>query len=167
MLSAPLFATAKSDLPSRLKSPTATDWGPEPALTGDPVASTNPPPALANRIVTFADSAFATAKSGLPSRLKSATATDSGPDPPPSGEPGASTKLPLPTPNRIVSLVSLPTARSGLVSPLKSPAAKDAREGPAEQGEPVACLKPPVPLPRRIVTVALSRTVLAAAKSGL
>src|SRR5882672_7922313 len=75
-LSEYLFATAKSDLPSRLKSATATEKGPEPAPTGEPAGWLNPPAPFPSKIVTLLESPFATARSGFPSRLKSPTATE-------------------------------------------------------------------------------------------
>src|SRR5882672_3458653 len=78
-LSEYLFATAKSDLPSRLKSATATELGPEPAPTGEPAAWANAPVPFPSRIVAFLEPEFATARSALPSRLKSPTATEKGP----------------------------------------------------------------------------------------
>src|SRR5688572_10984564 len=82
---------------------------------------------------------FATTRSGWPSRLKSPTATDRGPAPTPTGEPGAWLKPPpLPSPSRIVTLLEPPfvTTRSALSSRLKSPTATDSGFEPTATGEP-------------------------------
>src|SRR5947207_13480746 len=74
----PAFVTAKSSLPSPLKSPTATDWGPgAPKFTG----ALKVPSPLPSSTLTFLLPAFATARSSLPSPLKSPTAADVGFDP--------------------------------------------------------------------------------------
>ena len=46
-LSLMLFATARSGIPSRLKSPTATEEGPVPAGNGLPTAAVNEPETFA------------------------------------------------------------------------------------------------------------------------
>src|SRR5271156_6774863 len=75
MLTLPLtlFATARSSLPSRLKSPTASELGPDSTLKSRAVWKVPSP--LPNRMLTFPPSLLATAKSSLPSPLKSPTAT--------------------------------------------------------------------------------------------
>src|SRR3954462_7063995 len=72
------FATARSSLPSRLKSPVATKPGFVPAekLVGVP----NPPDPFPKRTTTTAEQLPAT-KSALPSLLKSPTATERGQSP--------------------------------------------------------------------------------------
>src|SRR6266446_319389 len=71
------LATAKSCLPSPLKSPIATELG---ELTLTSVEPLNPPKPSPRRIETVPDS-LATAKSCLPSPLKSPIATELGPVP--------------------------------------------------------------------------------------
>src|SRR3954469_13876647 len=90
-------------------------------------------------------------KSGLPSWLKSATATDSGPAPTPKLV--AAPKLPVPLPSRIDKLAELrlATVRSGIPSRLKSPTAIERGLVPA--AKLVAAPKPPAPLPSRIDTL--------------
>src|SRR5437870_2254994 len=87
------FATTRSGFPSRLKSPTATASGATPETTGEPGGSVNAPLPLPNSIVTLSENLFATARSGLPSRLKSPTAAKVGARPAPTGEPAARVKL--------------------------------------------------------------------------
>src|SRR2546421_316634 len=128
MMSEPPFplATARSGLPSRLKSLTATKI--DEAPTGKLVAVPKPPAPLPNRTETSLVLKFDTAKSGLPSRLKSPIATERGlfPTPkfvaaanaaPPQGEP-------LQVLSKTVALLVVAT-RSGLPSRLKSPTATD------------------------------------------
>src|SRR5262245_10063895 len=93
----PLLAAARSGLPSRLKSPTATDCGhvPTPKL----VAAPKPPVPLPSSTDTLAESTLAVTRSGLPSRLKSPTATDCGSAP--TAKLVAAPKPPVPLPNRI------------------------------------------------------------------
>src|SRR5438552_3256434 len=71
------FAVAKSSLPSELKSPTATEYGanvaPPPVLKLPP--SVNVPSPLPRRMETCPQPASATAKSKMPSPLKSPLAT--------------------------------------------------------------------------------------------
>src|SRR5262245_30233321 len=100
----PLLATARSGLPSPLKSPTATDLGLVPAPTVELWASGKSPAPSPSRIVTFLERWLATARSGLPSRLKSATVTELGFWPAPTVELLASGKSPVPSPKRIVTL---------------------------------------------------------------
>src|SRR5262249_61190744 len=107
------FAVAKSGLPSRLKSPTATERGPDPTLTGEP-AGLKPPIPSPNKIVTLLERAFAVARSGVPSRLKSPTATELGPDPTSTGEPAAWLKLAVVHPSRGCPGLTGPTLRRRL-----------------------------------------------------
>src|SRR5262249_20889508 len=76
ILGFPLLATARAGLPSPLKCPTATDSGEGPAPTGEPGAGAEPARRLPERMVTLLFNKLATARSGLPSPLKSPTATD-------------------------------------------------------------------------------------------
>ena len=68
--------TARSSLPSPLKSPTATATGVPPDATVVPGA--NVPSVWPIRMETLAENALATAKSGMPSPLKSPSARLSG-----------------------------------------------------------------------------------------
>jgi hypothetical protein len=82
-------------------------------------------PQALSRIDTLSDPWLATARSGMPSPLKSATATEAGVVPTPKFV--AMPKVPVPLPNRIDTVAELPfaTARSTMVSPLKSPTATE------------------------------------------
>src|SRR2546430_1724923 len=70
------LATARSCLPSPLKSPTATESGLEPV--GKSIAALKLPSPLPNKIDTVFESELVTARSCLPSLLKSPTAIESG-----------------------------------------------------------------------------------------
>src|SRR5437879_9731988 len=72
----PALATARSGLPSLLKSPTATDQGAPPAAKFR--AAWKVPLPLPSSTETVSDTALATARSGLPSQLMLPTETDSG-----------------------------------------------------------------------------------------
>src|SRR6266404_5437515 len=108
----PRSAMATSDFPSRLKSLTSTDAGPSPVPMGEPAVGLNPPVPSPKRIVTLAEYSFATAKSRLPSPLKSPAVTEAGLNPAATGEPAGSLKWPLPSPSRIVTSSELPLADS-------------------------------------------------------
>ncbi len=90
----PWFATAKSDLPSLLKSPTVTELGKLP--TEKLVAVPKLPVPVPNSTDTLPPLKFATAKSDLPSPLKSPTVTELGF---PTVKLVAVPKLPVPVPN--------------------------------------------------------------------
>ena len=78
------LATAKSGMPSPLRSPTATQSGAEPVLKsslGEKLGVTDPGAVVFKRTDTRFDPVSATAKSGLLSPLKSPTATQLGSDP--------------------------------------------------------------------------------------
>src|SRR2546423_7279946 len=81
------LSAAKSGLPSLLKSPTTTDLGDWPTVTGEPGAGVKPPMPSPRRIVTLFEEVFTTAKSGLVSRLKSALTIWLGASPAAYGEP--------------------------------------------------------------------------------
>src|SRR6185436_307423 len=81
----PKFAVARSGLPSRLKSPAATETA-VPAPSGEVAGWLKLPVPSPSIIVTLLEPLLAVARSGLPSRLKSPTATDKGWLPAPSGE---------------------------------------------------------------------------------
>lgn len=74
----PWLTTAKSAFPSPLKSATATEYGFVPTVNGLPPAAVNPPLPFPSNTVTVLSPQSATAKSGLPSPLKSATAVARG-----------------------------------------------------------------------------------------
>src|SRR5262249_57478130 len=88
------------------KCPTAREGGAEPALTVELVASGKAPVPSPKRIVTLLELKLATARSGLPSPLKSPTATDKGLVPAPTVELVALGKAPVPSPKRIVTVPS-------------------------------------------------------------
>jgi len=75
-LAEPWFATARSGVPSPLKSPTATEAGV--VATLKLVAVPKLPAPVPNRIDTVPELPLATARSRTPSPLTSATATDCG-----------------------------------------------------------------------------------------
>src|SRR5207237_1427237 len=121
------LATARSSLPSRLKSATATEFGCVPAPKVLPV---NVSPVQEQMLVlsstdTLLEPPFAAARSGMPSRLKSPTATAC-------GVPGcpkliAVPRPPVPLPNSTDTLREpwLASATSRLPSLLKSPTATE------------------------------------------
>src|SRR5438105_10601424 len=122
------LATARSCLPSALKSPTATENGPVSAAKL--VAALKLPTPSPNRTDTLLEARFATTRSCLPSPLKSPMATDQ--ELLPAAKLVAALKLPAPSPNRtetlpLALLPALATARSCSPSPLKSPTAADSR----------------------------------------
>src|ERR1043166_4427361 len=104
-----MLATARSWLPSPLKSPTATGTGLGPVTKF--VAALKLPAPSPNKIDTLFEPSLATARSWLPSPLKSPTATVVGSLPTPKFV--AALKLPVPSPNKIDTLfeISLATAR--------------------------------------------------------
>src|SRR5207237_1206893 len=83
----PALAVARSGVPSWFKSPTATEVGLTPTATGELLGCENPPAPSPRRIVTLLEVELALARSGLPSRSKSPTATEKGPLPTATGEP--------------------------------------------------------------------------------
>src|SRR5215831_3765047 len=112
------LTTTKSGLPSRLKSPTVSVPDKLVPTPGDPADCENPAlPSLA-RTVTVFNPILETARSRVPSRLKSVAIMKSGFVPAANGEPTAWVKPPLPFPNNIETfpLATLATAISGLPS---------------------------------------------------
>src|SRR5438876_885302 len=91
-------AVARSCLPSRLKSPTATElaYEPAPKLVAAPKLPF-PAPSSTDTKDSWAELLFATARSCLPSPLKSPTATELGCEP--STKLVAAPKLPVPVPS--------------------------------------------------------------------
>ena len=162
----PALPSTRSGLPSPLKSPTATDCGNRPAAKGLPGAGWNPPVPSPRRTVKSLELLLAVTISGLPSPLKSATATDCGPVPTANGLPAAGVNPPVPSPKRIVTVLSpkLAVTRSRLPSLLKSPTATDCGFAPTAKGLPAAAVNPPIPSPRRSVTLL---PVLAVTRSGI
>ncbi len=152
-----VFVTARSAMPSPLKSPTARPPGPLPTATGDAGAGANPPLPSPNRMLTLSLAEFATARSAMPSPLKSALATPEGIKPTAIGDPAAGANPPLPSPNRMLTLLlpAFVTARSTMPSPLKSPVAIPPGPVPTANGDPGAGANPPLPSPSRILTLSL------------
>src|SRR5665213_1531856 len=74
----PELAVTRSSWPSPLKSAAATKAGDAPTAKGLRAAAVNPPEPLRRRTVTLLPLELAVTRSGLPSRLKSPTATDCG-----------------------------------------------------------------------------------------
>src|SRR2546427_12897714 len=100
MLAELMLATARSCLPSPLKSPTATEKGlvPAPKLA----AALKLPAPSPKKIDTLAELKLATARSCLPSPLKSPTATEKGLVPAPKLV--AAVRLTAPSANEIVTV---------------------------------------------------------------
>src|SRR5262249_56918164 len=109
------LGTGGGGLRPRWKSKPATDSGKDPAPTVEVVGKAPAP--SPKRIVTVLELSgvprLATARSSLPSPLKSPTATDTGKDPAKTGERAGWVKPPRLSPSRIVTLLekSLATAR--------------------------------------------------------
>ena len=112
-------------MPSPLKSPIATEIGPEPTGISGTAGEVNPPAPSPRRIETLFDELLATAKSCLPSLLKSPIATEKGRVPTTTA--AAAVKPPAPSPRKIETLLvsRLATARSCMPSLLKSPTATE------------------------------------------
>src|SRR2546426_470431 len=117
--SPPMAATARSGIPSPLKSPTAAERGREPVAKFR--AAWKVPSPLPSSTETLLEVRLTTARSGTPSPLKSPTAAETG------GAPGAKLRAawkgppPLPRSSEMVPDPPLTTARSRTRSPLKSP----------------------------------------------
>src|SRR5438270_5843601 len=115
-------ATTKSSLPSLLKSPTATEPGPASVGYGPSASWTNsnpPGPELwLNRIVTCDGDPVMTARSGLPSLLKSPTVTKFPAAPPQMLR--AEPNDPPPRPGYTTTPPPSPTIRSSLASRSRS-----------------------------------------------
>src|SRR5215471_5741783 len=145
------LATAKSSVPSPLKSPTARAT--ELKRTVGEETSLNVPSPFPNRMLTVLSADFATARSRLPSPLKSAITTAVGFAPTVTTATGAKVNVPSPLPSRTVMLLSkeFATTRSSFPSPLRSSTAN-------EQGQPSTAveevgLKVPSPLPSEMSTL--------------
>src|SRR5262245_1169715 len=103
-------------------STAATEEGLAPTPIGDCGAWLKPPKPVPRRIVTLFEELLATARSTLPSALKSPAAIEEGFDPTPIGDPDAWLNTPPPLPRRIATALELlmATARSSLPSELRS-----------------------------------------------
>src|ERR1039458_10269748 len=123
------LATARSGFPSPLKSPTAIEDGLIPTGTGYVVAGAKFPAPSPFRIETVLSLKLVTARSRLPSLLKSPTATKDGLAPTAIVGVAAAEKPPAPSPKRIDTVPTeeqfgsfphqLATARSRTPSPLR------------------------------------------------
>src|SRR3954465_13930792 len=111
--------------------------------TGELFAWVKPPAPSPRNTLTLPPMKLSATKSGLPSLLKSPTASDLGVWPTVTGEPGAGVKPPVPSPRRIDTLFDelLTTAKAGLVSRLKSPDTIWLGAFPAVYGEPAGWVK--------------------------
>src|SRR5439155_8330794 len=109
-------------------------------LTGEPGAALKPPAPSPSSTETSFEVSFATARSGLPSPLRSAATTEDGARPTSTGEPGAALKPHAPSPIRTVTSFEswFATARSGLPSPLRSAATTEDGLWPTGIGPPGA-----------------------------
>src|SRR5207249_4469576 len=135
--------------------------------TGEPDASLNPPAPFPSNTETSLEPWFATARSGLPSRFRSAAATETGARSTPMGEPEAAENPPAPSPRRIETSFEplLATARSGLPSQSTSATVTELGADPAAAGEPAAELNAPTPFPSSTET--LSEPRFATTRSSL
>ena len=152
--------TARSGLPSPLKSATVTSSGLVPAVrftAGPKVPSPLPKSTLAPLAPAPWTSVLVTARSSLPSRLKSASARPKGLSATVTFWAGA--KVPSPLPNSTLTVLVLMVARSksGLPSPLTSPTAEPSGGLPTVKFWTL--WNEPLPLPRRTLTVVLWRFV--------
>src|ERR1051326_2606505 len=135
-----LFATDRSCFPSPLKSPTEIDCGPE--ADGEVTADWNVPSPLPNNIAITLPGEHeylpqlrppsATARSLLPSPLKSPTAIERGAPPAGMSEWLPNVPSPLPNSTLTVLLPELAVARSSLPSLFISPAPTKTGMGPVE-----------------------------------
>src|SRR5712692_6322521 len=158
----PKLATARSSLPSPLKSPKATPY--TAGFTSNVCAGPNVPSPPPNRTETLPrfTSSLAVTTSRLPSPLKSPTANWIGRLP--RSKLRGSLKVPSPWPSRIEMLLvpKLATTWSSMPSPLKSPATTATGLSPTPncRGGP----KLPSPRPRRMETAKFPG---ATARSGI
>ena len=148
------FATARSNFPSALKSPTATEAGLVPTVKN--TANPKVPSPAPSRMRTPPD-ASAMARSSFPSPLKSAAATETGCTP--TTKFVTAPKVPSPAPRRmetpglvadVPNLFVLATTRSSSPSPLKSPTTTDSAK--PSTAKLVAAPNVPSPTPKRIET---------------
>ena len=163
----PAFETARSDLPSPLKSPAASPSGLWP--TAMVCAAGKLPSPRPNNTETVVDAVLAAARSGAPSPLKSPAATAH--EMLPMAKVRGAWRLPSPLPSSTETVLdpsavpsrSFATATSSLPSLLKSPGTVEV--GPRPAAKPTPNWKVPSPLPSSTETV--SAPVLAATRSGL
>src|SRR3954451_16261469 len=116
------LTTARSGLPSALRSAATTDFGNVPAANATGAPNWPPGPPGSTDTVPGAASALplVTTRSGSSSPLKSATATEPGLAPAAKATCAANPAPPAPTNTDTVPATALATARSGSPSPLKS-----------------------------------------------
>src|SRR6185369_2443483 len=150
MFPAPLLVTARSSLPSALKSAAIGDVGSGPAgkLVG---AESAPLPSFKRTLIVLGlKLKLVTATSALPSLLKSPTTTESGLTP--ALNVGAPKNVPSPRPTRIerLWLTLFAVTRSVFPSPLKSPETRG--HGPRPTLVPLLLVNCPVPSPRNTTT---------------
>src|ERR671912_1558907 len=159
------LAVARSRMVSLLKSPTATEFGPNPTPKLS-AGVTNVPLPFPKSMETLLESKLATARSRIVSLLKSPTATENGASPAPKLTAGV-TNVPLPFPKSMETLSEkkLATARSRIVSLLKSPTATENGSSPAPKLTAGVTNNVPLPFPKSMET--LSETWLATARSRI
>ncbi|HZH61490.1 MAG TPA: hypothetical protein VEY70_18365 [Metabacillus sp.] len=153
-VSDPRFVTARSGIPSQLISRTVTSLGLVPPLEkGLPDAEANPPAPFPKKTEIEFENSLATARSGIPSPLKSAAVMDWGWDPPVGkGLPIADENPPAPFPKKTETVLEVKstTARSGIPSPSKSAEVIEIElEPPLKKGLPGAAENPPTPFPKK------------------
>src|SRR6476469_3648111 len=174
-LSPPEFAVAKSGFPSLLKSPMLMEAGLVPVAKGTWVAKVGvaaPGAVVLSRMEAVLLPAFATAKSGLPSPLKSPMLMEAGLVPVAKGTWVAKVGVAAPVAvvlsrMEAVLLPAFATAKSGLPSPLMSPMLTDWGLLPVVKSSLVAKVGVEAPVGvvlSRMEAVLLSR--FAVAKSG-
>src|ERR1051325_7367409 len=120
---------ARSGLPSRLKSLTTICRGPELVASGEVDAGLKSPIPLPSRMVILLEVVFAVARSGLPSRLKSPTATEIGKVPTASGEEPAAVKSAFVQPDSFApcTLCASADARTRLLTLMPEDSSKAAK----------------------------------------
>jgi len=170
------FATAKSGLPSPLMSPMLTERGVEPVVKstlGAKVGVVAPVVVVLSRMEALSPPKFATAKSGLPSPLKSPMLTEKGLLPVVKSTLVAKVGVVAPVVvvlSRMEALLlyRFAVAKSGLPSPLKSPMLTE--KGPELVAKSTLVAKVGVVAPVVVVLSRMEALVLsrfATAKSGL
>jgi len=171
----PEFVTAKSGLPSPLRSPIETEFGPVPVLKSlfaENVGVVAPGVVVFKNTETVVSLRFGTARSGLPSPLRSPIKTDSGPVPVVKSvlaeNEGVGTPIAVVFNNtETVPEVTFATARSNLPSPLKSLTESD--RGPVTTGKSVLAENEGVVAPGAVVfknTETVLDTLFGTARSG-
>ena len=152
------FVTARSRIPSPLKSPVAIPAGAFPTRTGVPVGCVKVPSPLPNRMFRLLLKPLVTAKSSFPSPLKSPATSPARPSPR-SVAPEAGVKVPSPLPSKTAAAAELAetenskSAKSCFPSPLKSPTKIQPTAFPIGIGDPGAGMNVPSPLPSKMSIV--------------